>query len=88
MHVTVSGVGTDGEPLRRQWHLIAEQDHGPFIPCFPAIALARRILRNEIAARGAMPCMGLLTTDDILAVGQGLHLRVQCSPDRITPARS
>ena len=76
MHVTVRGVGLNGEPAVRNWFLLADQDHGPFIPCFPAIALARKLLRDEVSARGAMPCMGLLTVDDIISVGEGLDLRV------------
>ena len=76
MHVTVRGLDLGGKPVAHTWTLIAEQDHGPFIPCFPAIALARKILRNETAARGAMPCMGLLTVAEILAMGRGLRLSV------------
>jgi hypothetical protein len=76
MHVTVRGLDLKGEPAVHHWFLIAGQDHGPFIPCFSAIALARKVLRNEVAARGAMPCMGLLTVDDIIAVGSGLDLRI------------
>lgn len=76
MHVTVRGVDLNGEPAVRNWFLLADQDHGPFIPCFPAIALARKVLRDEISARGAMPCMGLLSVDDIISVGDGLDLRV------------
>lgn len=76
MHVSVRGLDLDGTPAVHTWYLVAEQDHGPFIPCFPAIALARKILRNETAARGAMPCMGLLTVEEILDVGRGLSLRV------------
>jgi hypothetical protein len=45
------------------------------VPCFPAIALARKLLRGEIRERGASPCMGLLTVEEILAVGNGLDLR-------------
>jgi len=76
MHVTVRGLDLHGQPASHTWTLVAEQDHGPFIPCFPAIALARKILRNETTARGAMPCMGLLTVEEILAVGRGLRLSV------------
>ena len=76
MHVTVRGLDRDGQPAVHTWSLTAERDHGPFIPCFPAIALARKILRNETVTRGAMPCMGLLTVEEILAVGQGLRLSV------------
>jgi saccharopine dehydrogenase-like NADP-dependent oxidoreductase len=76
MHVTVRGIALNGERAVRNWFLLADQDHGPFIPCFPAIALARKLVRDEISARGAMPCMGLLTVDDIISVGDGLDLRV------------
>lgn len=78
MHVTVRGLALTGEPAVRNWFLLADRDHGPLIPCFPAIALARKLIRDEISARGAMPCMGLLTVDDILCVGDGLDLRVVC----------
>jgi len=78
MHVTVRGVALNGEPAVRNWFLLADQDHGPFIPCFPAIALARKLVRDEISARGAMPCVGLLTVEDIISVGDGLDLRVVC----------
>lgn len=74
MHVTVRGLDHNGQPAVHTWSLVAEQDHGPFIPCFPAIALARKILRSETATRGATPCMGLLTTEEILEVGRGLSL--------------
>lgn len=37
-------------------------------------ALARKLLRDEIDVRGAMPCMGLLTTDEILHAIPGLQL--------------
>ncbi len=76
MHVTVWGLDLAGKPASRTWFLIANQDHGPFIPTFPAIALARKILRDEVSARGAVPCMGLLSIEDILAVGGGLDLRI------------
>lgn len=76
MHVTVRGLDLKGESAVHTWLLIADQDHGPFIPCFPAIALSRKILRGEISARGAMPCMGLLSVAEILSVGRKLDLRV------------
>jgi saccharopine dehydrogenase-like NADP-dependent oxidoreductase len=76
MHVTLHGVDHDEKPISRTWELLAGNDHGPFIPCFPAIALAHKVLRNEISVRGAMPCMGLLNVSEILAVGRGLDLSV------------
>jgi hypothetical protein len=76
MHVTVRGLDLAGKPASRTWFLIADRDHGPFIPTFPAIALARKLLRGQVSTRGAMACMGLLTVADILSVGKNLDLRV------------
>ena len=74
MHVTVQGLDMASQPLSRTWWLLAANDHGPQVPCFPAIALVRKLLRGEVDTRGAMPCMGLLTVDEILAVGRDLDL--------------
>jgi hypothetical protein len=75
MHVTVRGHDSNSKPLSRSWWLLAANDHGPHVPCFPAIALARKLLRQGVRARGAMPCVGLLTIDEILAIGAGLDLQ-------------
>jgi saccharopine dehydrogenase-like NADP-dependent oxidoreductase len=66
MFVTLEGEGTDGEPLRIDWNLIAENNHGPHIPCGAAIALARKIGSGALLPTGAMPCMGLLTVEEFL----------------------
>lgn len=74
MCVVVRGRDAASRPLSRTWTLLAADDHGPHIPCFPAIALARKLLRGDIRARGAMPCMGLLDEHEILEEGRGLSL--------------
>jgi short subunit dehydrogenase-like uncharacterized protein len=76
MYVTLRGHDAQSKPISRTWTLIAGNDHGPYIPCFPAIALARKLMGNEISARGAMPCVGLLTVEEILNVGRALDIRV------------
>jgi saccharopine dehydrogenase-like NADP-dependent oxidoreductase len=82
MHVTIRGRDAQSRPISRTWLLLAGNDHGPQIPCFPAIALARKLLRGAVGVRGAMPCMGLLSVDEILDVGRGLDLRTQLSVDQ------
>jgi NAD(P)-dependent dehydrogenase (short-subunit alcohol dehydrogenase family) len=64
MRVSVSGTRKNGGKARIDWHLIADNNHGPEIPCMAAILLAQKLLREETALRGAMPCMGLLTLDE------------------------
>ncbi len=81
MHVTVHGLDAKAQPIARTWWLLAGNDHGPHVPCLPSIALARKLLRDEVRARGAMPCVGLLTVDEILAVGRGLDLRTEATAD-------
>jgi len=67
MYVTLAGEGIDGRPLTLTWCLIAERNHGPYIPCGAAIALARKIASGMQLPKGAMPCMGLLTVEEFLA---------------------
>lgn len=70
MFVSLEGVGMDGQPLKLDWHLIASRNHGPYIPCGASIALVKKLARREYLPHGAMPCMGLLTVEDYLAVLQ------------------
>jgi len=45
--------------------LIARDDNGPLIPCSPAIALIRQWVRQGVSTTGAMPCVGLLSLNNI-----------------------
>jgi hypothetical protein len=76
MRVRLVGIGKHGHQHERVWTLLAGDNHGPNIPCFPAIALTRKLLRKQIVERGAKPCMGLLSVDEILGAVPGLNLRV------------
>jgi Saccharopine dehydrogenase NADP binding domain len=67
MAVTMEGRDADGRPQRLTWYLIAAGGHGPYIPATPSVLLAKRLLAGTIGVRGAMPCVGLLTQDDLLA---------------------
>lgn len=64
MLVSVTGEKADGSRARIDWSLVADGNHGPEIPCMPAILLARKLARGAIALRGAHPCMGFLTLSD------------------------
>lgn len=60
MLVSLTGTRIDGARRQVEWHLTADENHGPEIPCMAAILLARKLARGEIAVRGAYPCMGFL----------------------------
>lgn len=59
MVVRVAGVDAQGAPARRAWHIAADDDHGPEIPCMAAILLARRLAGGEHLPAGAYPCLSL-----------------------------
>lgn len=67
MLVRVIGTRDDGSLARIEWHLTAESNHGPEIPCMAAILLAQKLVQSEVATRGAYPCMGFLTLADFEA---------------------
>lgn len=64
MHIHLSGTDLDGAPKALDWYLKAENNHGPEIPCTPAIILARKLARNELSTRGALPCLGLISLEE------------------------
>ena len=64
MVVRVEGTDAQGRPARRAWHIAADDNHGPEIPCMAAILLARHIARGEPLPAGAQACAGLLALDE------------------------
>jgi len=61
MLVTFLGSRAGGAGVRVEWHLTADANHGPEIPCMAAILLARKLARVDSLPRGAFPCLGFLT---------------------------
>ncbi len=59
MVVRVAGLDASGQAVKRAWHIAADNDHGPEIPCMAAILLARRLASGEPMASGAYPCVSL-----------------------------
>jgi len=60
MVVRVEGIDANGTIARRAWHIAADDNHGPEIPCMAAILLARRLARGDALPTGAHACAGLL----------------------------
>jgi len=65
-HMFLGGVGHDGRPATLRIFMIARQVHGPYIPCVPAILLAKRLAAGAEIAAGARPCLDLVTLDEIM----------------------
>ena len=60
MRVSVAGVDDAGRRICRTWELVAENNHGPEIPCMAAVVLAQRLHRGNAFIPGAHVCMGIL----------------------------
>jgi hypothetical protein len=75
MRVRLKGVAGDGGPQTLDWILVAENNHGPEIPCTPAIVLARKLMHGEITQRGAGPCLGLFSVDELLEEFSNFDIR-------------
>jgi len=75
MYVQMQGLGTDGEPHDLTWTIVSGDNHGPHIPCGPSIALANKLAAGAALPVGAMPCMGMLSVDDILETLKNLRIR-------------
>ncbi len=76
MHMILDGNGKDGCPHRQRFFLLARSGHGPYIPCMPAILIARRLARGEAIAPGARPCLDLIDLEEYLGALQGLDIEV------------
>lgn len=75
MFVRMHGPDDDGRARTLTWQLLAYDNHGPHIPCGPAIALTHKLARGAVPEPGARPCMGVLTVKEILDPLKGLSLR-------------
>ena len=64
MVVRVEGTDASGVPVHHAWHIAADFDHGPEIPCMATILLVRRLARGQTLQAGATTCMGLLKLVD------------------------
>jgi hypothetical protein len=79
-HMFLDGEGRDGRPRRVRFFIIARSGHGPYIPCMPAILLARRLSRDEVGTRGALPCLDLIGLEEYLGALEGLDISVHADP--------
>jgi hypothetical protein len=75
MFVRLHGARPDGAPLVLAWSVLASRNHGVHIPCAAATALATRLATGGALPAGAMPCVGLLSVEEILAPLRGLAIR-------------
>lgn len=76
-HMTLKGIGHDGAATTRRFRMIARSGHGPYIPCMPAILIARWLAAGRLTATGATPCVDLIDLDTYLRALEGLDISVE-----------
>lgn len=64
MVVTVRGLALDNQVKTLSWHIAADNNHGPEIPCMAAVLLAQKLAYGQLDGVGAMPCVGLLKLEE------------------------
>ncbi len=64
MKVLLKGRDSDDKAFGLEWDLTAYNNHGPLIPCQPAVILARKLKNGVRQQTGALPCMGLFSLRD------------------------
>lgn len=65
MLVEVTGRYADGARLKSTWRLLAFSEDGPKIPALPALCVIRALLDGKMRARGAMPCVGVISLETL-----------------------
>ncbi len=66
LHMALAGVDANGAGLEVTFNLTATQGDGPYIPCMPAILLARKLVHGKLEETGATACVDLITLDEYL----------------------
>jgi hypothetical protein len=64
MIVDLTGRKSTGARVRRNWTIVAGGGQGPWIPCIPAVILARNLASGSLRLRGATPCWSLFGLDN------------------------
>ena len=80
-HMFLSGVGHDGMAKSERFFMIAGSGHGPYIPCMPAILLAKALASGEVSASGARACLDLIDLETYLGALKGLDIEIVRTAD-------
>lgn len=73
-HMELSGKGKGGEDKTITFELVARSGDGPYIPCMPAILMAKKLASGDVKERGAYPCIGFITLDEYMGALEGLDI--------------
>jgi hypothetical protein len=73
MRIDLRGRDSAGQGVVRRWTLVAEDGHGPWVPSFAAVLLARKLAKGDLLP-GAMSAANLLAPADFKTLFERFHL--------------
>jgi len=76
-HMELKGKDKQQQDKTITFELTAKSGDGPYIPCMPAILIAKKLANAEIDTRGAQACIGLINRDEYLSALSALAIRWQ-----------
>lgn len=65
-YMTLIGLGANEESKKVEFQISARSGDGLYIPCIPAILMARKLAYSELSVRGAFPCVGFISLEEYL----------------------
>lgn len=76
-YMQLFGKGNNGSEKSILFELVAHSGDGPYIPCMPAILLAKKLANKQIVERGAYPCVGFISYNEYLNALKALDITWQ-----------
>ena len=73
-YMDLAGHDEAGNDKTIHFELIARKGDGPYIPCMPAILLAKKLAIGECGDNGAKPCVGLVDIKEYLGALEALNI--------------
>lgn len=77
MRVLIEGKDLRLKPRTIKWTLTADKGVGPYIPTLSAVIIAKKLINDQLDIRGAMPCLGLYSLDELLPYAKLLGLQIR-----------
>ena len=83
MYVRLFGLDATSKPMGITVYLIARRNQGPYMPAIAAVVLARKLVQGRRPARGALPCLGLVSLEDFMAEVADLDITITSTSDEL-----
>lgn len=72
--MNLEGTDPSGALVLKSFSLVAGSGDGPYIPCAPAIIMARKLAQGACSRTGAFPCVGFVDLQTYLKELEGLDI--------------